>query len=118
MAGLVSLHALVGCGGGTPASPSHVGTTTTVKLPESDPPVLTKAVADQIRPGMTQEEVLVILRNAARDTPSAKSSVEAAYSQGKMNPIRYDLTLSQGTRKLALAFKAEKLAEKKQEGLD
>jgi hypothetical protein len=112
------LGVVAGCGRSTPVSSKDVGTTTTVGLPESDPPVLTQAVADRIKPGMSQDEALAILQDAARDTPSAKSSVEAAVTQGKLNNIRYDLTISQGKRKLVLAFRDNKLADKNQEGLE
>jgi hypothetical protein len=109
---------VAGCARSTPAPPKDVGTTATVGLPESDPPVLSRAVADRIRPGMSQEDVLAVLQDAARETPSAKSSVEAAVTQGKMNTIRYDLTVTQGKRKLVLAFRDNKLVEKAQEGLE
>jgi hypothetical protein len=115
---LVGLFSLVGCGPDTPPPASDVGTTAMVQLPESTPPVLTKAVGDRIRQGMTQEEVFAILRDASRDTPSAKSSIETAFTQAKLNTIRYDLTITQGKRRLVLAFRAEKLAEKKLDGLD
>jgi len=115
---LFSLVAVVGCGRGMPALPSYAGTTSYVQFTESNPPFLTEALARRIRPGMPQEEVLVILRDAAQNTPSAKSSIETAYTTGKLNPSRYDLTIAEGKRKLVLAFKAEKLAEMKQEGLD
>ena len=119
LATLVTLLGIVtGCGPSTPTLPKDVGTTTTVDLPESNPPVLTQAVADRIKPGMSQDEVLAILQDAAPDTPSAKSSVEAAVTQGKLNNIRYDLTISQGKRKLVLAFRDNKLAEKTQDGLE
>jgi hypothetical protein len=113
---LLVLVALDGCGSDRPAFTG--GTTSEVQLPESDPPVLTKAVADRIRTGMAQEEVLAILRDAARETPAAKSSLELAYTQGKLNTVRYDLTLAQGRRRLVLAFKSATLAEKTVEGLD
>jgi len=87
-------------------------------LPESDPPVLSKAVAGRIKPGMSQKEVLSVLQDAARDTPTAKSQIEATVLQGKLNSIRYDLTVIQGKRKLVLAFKDNKLVDKTQEGLE
>jgi hypothetical protein len=114
----VGLFTLTGCSTETPTLPGNVGTTSTVELPESTPPVLTKAVADRIRPGMTQEEVLVILRDASRETPSAKTSIEAAHTQSKLNTIRYDLTIVQGKRRLVLAFRTEKLTEMTVDGLD
>jgi hypothetical protein len=115
----ISLFALAGCGSARPTIPDHIGTSTTIVLPESDPPVITKALADRIRPGMNQEEVLALLRDAGRPKEQAKSLVEVAEFQGKLNSIRYDLSVWQGkTRKLSLSFKAEKLVEKKQEGLD
>jgi hypothetical protein len=116
---LVGLCLLVGCGTGTPPPPiGNVGTTSMVGIPESTPPVLTKAVADRIRTGMAQGEVLGILRDASLDTPSAKSLVELASTQSKMNSIRYNLTIVQGKRRLALAFKDEKLVAKTTDGLD
>ena len=51
-------------------------------------------------------------------TPTAKSSVDAAVTQGKLNDIRYDLTITQGPRKLVLSFKDRKLVEVKQHGME
>ena len=65
---------------------------------------------------MPQEEALAILRDAGGDTPSARSMLEAMYTQGKLNNLRYDLTLSQGRRKLVLAFKNDARVDKKPEG--
>jgi len=103
--------------GCTPAVPKDLGTTTKLDLPDSEPPVLSKAVADRIHVGMSQEEVLSLLQGAALAMPSAKSSMEAIILQGKLNSIRYDLTVAQGKRKLFLAFKDNKLVDKSQEGL-
>ena len=114
---LSSLPTLVGCGQGTPSLPKEAGTTAEVMFPESDPPVLSPAVADSIKPGMSWEEVLGILQEAARDTPAAKSQLEPVAAQGKLNSLRYDLTVAQGKRKLVLRFRDGKLAEKTQEGL-
>ncbi len=108
---------VAGCERTSPAPSKDVGTTTTVVLPESDPPVLSKLVADRLKSGMPQEEALVVLQDAARSTPSARSSVEAVVAQGKLNNIRYDLTVTQGKRKLVLAFRDNKLVEMKEEGL-
>lgn len=114
----VALPTLVGCQPSAPTLSKEAGTTAAVELPESDPPVLTKAVAERIKPGMSQEEVLGILQKAGSNTPTAKSSLEVVGTQGKLNTIRYVLTVTQGKRKLVLAFKNAKLAEKKQEGLE
>lgn len=115
---LAWLSVVAGCGPSTPTLPQDVGTTATVGLPESDPPVLSKAVAQGIKSGMSQDDVLSILQEAARDTPSAKSSVETAVTLCKLNTIRYDLTVTQGERKLVLAFRDNKLMDKAQEGLE
>ncbi len=115
---LVSLVGIAGCRSDNPPIPSYVGTTTEIVIPESNPPVLTRALADKIRPGMAQREILAALREAGSATELARSLVETAELQGKLNNIRYDLSISQGNRKLSLSFKAEKLLEKKQEGLD
>lgn len=112
------LATLVGCQQSPPTVSKETGTTAEVGLPESDPPVLFKAVADRIKPGMSQEEALAILQDAGKNTPSARSSLETIVTQGKLNTIRYDLTISQGKRKLVLAFRDGKLVEKKQEGLE
>jgi hypothetical protein len=61
-----------------PSLPKEAGTTAEVMFPESDPPVLTQTVADHIQPGMSWEEVLGILQDAARDTLAAKSQLELA----------------------------------------
>jgi hypothetical protein len=89
-----------------------------VGLPDSDPPVLTKAVADRIKPGMSQEEVLGMLQEAGKHTTTAGSLLDNMVTQGKANPVRYDLTVTQGKRKLVLAFRDAKLLEKKQAGLE
>jgi hypothetical protein len=115
---LTAVLALVGCGTDRTASTSDVGTTAWIQFPEGNPPLLTRALADRLRPGMAQDEALDILRGAARDTPAAKSMIEATDLQGRLNPNRYDLTVAEGKVRLILAFKAKKLAEKKVEGLD
>jgi hypothetical protein len=97
---------------------TDVGTATTLQLPESEPAVLTKDIADRIQVGMSQEQALSILQAAARDIPSAKSTVDVVVTQGKLNNVRFDLTVIQGKRKLALAFKNGKLVDKMQDGLD
>jgi hypothetical protein len=85
----------------------------TIVLPESNPPVLTQAVADRIKQGMSRDEVLAILRGAARDTPPAKASLEGVViGQGTFN-----IAISQGKRKLVLVFRDSKLADKNPEGL-
>jgi hypothetical protein len=113
---VVVLLAMSGCEKN--ALPKDVGTSATVGLPEGQPPVLTKTLADRLRPGLSQVEALTILQDAALETPSAKSSVEAAVVQGKLNSIRYDLTITQGLRKLVLVFKDGKLVDKTQEGME
>lgn len=115
---VVALLVLAGCGKEPAAPTADVGTTATLVLPESDPPVLTPAVAGRMKPGIAQDDALDVLREAARDTPSARSSVETVVAQGRMNPIRYDLTVGQGPRKLVLAFKGGKLVEASKAGLD
>lgn len=114
----ISLPTLVGCQPSAPTLSKDAGTTATLGLPESDPPVLTKAVVERIKPGMSQDEVLGILQDAASNTPTAKSSLEPVITQSKLNTIRYDLTITQGKRKLVLAFNNAKLTEKKQEDLE
>ena len=113
-----AILALAGCGKEPAAPTADMGTTATLVLPESDPPVLTPAVAEWMKPGIAQEDALAVLRDATRDTPSARSSVETVVTQGKMNPIRYDLTVGQGPRKLVLAFKGGKLVEASKAGFD
>ena len=71
-----------------------------------------------MQPGLSQDESLSILQDAVRGTLTAKSSVDAAVTQGKLNDIRYDLTVTQGTRKLVLTFKDRKLADVKQQGME
>ena len=115
---LVSALAIVGCGHRESALPSDVGATAEIELPASDPPVLSKALASRFQSGMRQEEILSILRDAGRDTPSAKSLVETAYQHGKLNNIRFDLTVIQGKRKVVLNFKNENLVHKTKAGFD
>ena len=112
------LPVLGGCGQGTPSLPKEVGTTAEVMFPESDPPVLSRMTADRIKTGMSWEEVLGVLQDAARDTPAAKSQLEPVAAQGKLNSARYDLTVTQGKRKLVLRFRDGNLGEKTQEGLE
>jgi hypothetical protein len=113
-----TLPTLVGCQKSPPTLPKEAGTTAEVGIPESDPPFLSKALADRIKPGMSQEEVVGILQDAAKNVPSAGSSLENVADLSKLNNVRFDLTVSQGKRKLVLAFRNAKLLEKKQEGLE
>jgi hypothetical protein len=116
---LVAPSALAGCGADrSETGGDGVAITRARILPESDTPLLTRALADRFRLGMAQDEALEILRNAARDTPSAKSLSEATDMQGQLNPIRYELTLIQGKARLVLTFRDKRLAEKKIGGLD
>lgn len=116
----VNLLLPVGCGQPAPAPPlsKEVGTTATVGLPASDPPVLSRTLAERIKPGMTQDAVLSILQDAASATPSAKSMIDAAATQARLNNLRYDLTVMQGKHKLVLGFREQKLAEMRQEGFE
>lgn len=91
----------------------EIKTSAEVGLPGSDPPVLSKAVAERIKPGMSQEEVLGILREAGRNAPAVGTLLDNMVAQGKVNPILYDLTVTQGKRKLVLAFRDANLVEKK-----
>ncbi|HEV2969130.1 MAG TPA: hypothetical protein VGY55_04010 [Pirellulales bacterium] len=120
----VSLLTPTGCGQNNQTPPKEKdvekeldGTSTAIALGETEPPVLTKAIADRIRPGLSQEEVLSLLQDAARNTRAA-GSLDSAVALGKLNDIRFDLTVSQGKRKLVLAFKDRKLVDKTQEGLE
>jgi hypothetical protein len=76
--------------------------------------MLTKVVADRIQPAMAQADALAVLQEAS----ASNSLINAAVNQGKLNNIRYDLTVTQGKRKLVLHFKDNKLVEKSQEGLE
>jgi hypothetical protein len=119
---LISLTGLLpmfsGCSRKAASPPSIVGTSATLVLPDSDPPVLSKSLADRIQTNMSQDDVLAILQQAAQNTSTAKSSVDAIATQGRLNDVRFDLTVMQGKRKLVLAFKDRKLAEKSQEGIE
>ena len=101
-----------GCGNSQTPYAVDIGTTAMVQLPDGDPPVLTKELANRIHVGMSQREVLTMIRNAGRHIRSAKSLLELAYDQSMVNPIRYNLTMVQGRRKFALEFKSEKLEKK------
>jgi hypothetical protein len=120
----VSLLTPIGCGQNSQTPPKEKevekemdGTSTAIALNETEPPVLTKAITTKIRPGLSQEEVLSLLQDAARNTPAA-GSLDSAVALGKLNDIRFDLTVSQGNRKLVLAFRNRKLVDKTQEGLE
>ncbi len=113
-----SVSTFVGCQPSPATALKETETTAEVRLPESNPPVLSKAVADRIKPGMSQEEVLGILHEAGKNTPAVGSLLDNMVTQGKANPIRYALTVTQGKRKLVLAFRDAKLVEKDQEGLE
>lgn len=80
--------------------------------PEDGRPVLTDELAVRIVPGMSQDDVLAILQAATRDSAGARSPVEAAITQSRRNSVRYDLTVRQGKRELALSFRDGKLADK------
>jgi hypothetical protein len=106
---------LVGC---RQSETPNVGTTAEVQMPETDPPVITKALAERMQPGLAQADALSILQDAARQLPSVKSYTDFIVVSGNLNPIRYDLTVRQGNRKLILAFKDGKLAAAQQDGLE
>jgi hypothetical protein len=108
---------IAGCGRPAAPPPAGVGTTASVGLPESEPPVLSAALADRLKPGMAQGEVLQTLADAAKDTPSARSTLDAVVKQGGLNNVRYELTVTQGKRTLVLRFRDNKLVEMKQVGL-
>jgi hypothetical protein len=116
---LLACHlALAGCGQSEPPLSENVGTTSEIEFPVADPIMLSKDLADRIKPGMSVEEAMAILQDAVRSNPSARSMVDVAVTQAKLNNIRYDLTVTQGKRKIVLAFRDKKLTEKKQEGLE
>jgi len=112
------LLAPIGCAKSPSPQPKEIGTTANFELPDGDPPILTKAMADQIVPGLPQDVVLAYLQEAARDTPSAASSLEVAAEEAKLNKLRYDLTIVQGKRKLMLSFRDAVLVDVKREGLE
>jgi len=103
----------VGCGNDQ-SSPSPIAR---VELANTKPPIVTKAVADQITVGMNQQDAMALLVKAA-GTMSPKYFLEAIAGQSSLNKPRFELTLSQDNRKLVLKFKDEKLVEKSSEGLD
>jgi hypothetical protein len=112
---------LAGCGQSTPApssSEAALGTATTLELPEGNSPVLTKAVVDAIKPGMSQDKVRGILREGAKDNPAAKTNIDTAAMQGMMNDAKFDVTITQGKRKLTLSFKGNSLVDKSSEGIE
>jgi len=109
---------VTGCDRRTPTLLKEAGTTAVIGFPDSDPPVLSKALTERIEDGMSQEEVVAILKEAASASPPAKASFESVIDQSKMNDFRYDLTILQGKRKLTLAFRNKKLTDKTQEGLE
>jgi hypothetical protein len=88
-----------------------VGTTADMQFSDSGPAVVTKALADRLEPGMSQDDAISVVRDAAEQSPAAKSTIETIVAQSKLNTIRYDLTLSQGKRKLVLRFQDGKLTD-------
>lgn len=115
---LMALSALFsGCDSPTPQLSRDVGTTLTVELPENEAPVLSNSHAERIKLGMLQDEVVAILQEAAKNTPS-QSMIDLLATQGKLNTVRFDVTVIQGKRKLVIAFKDGRLTDLKQEGME
>jgi hypothetical protein len=89
---------------------TQLGADVTVKWPETNPPVLSKLLFDRIKVGMSLEEVLATVRETL-----GKSFLT---DQPPSNPVRYDLTITQGKRRILLNFRNNKLVDKWHEGLE
>ena len=114
----IAILSFQGCGAEPTPISVDMGTTAMVQLPNTEPPILNKELADRVRVGMSQRDVLTILRDAGRVLPSVKSELDLAYEQSMLNPVRYTVSLLQGKRKLMLDFRSEKLEKKTTLGFD
>jgi hypothetical protein len=74
-------------------------------LPDEGTPALAKEDFDKIRPGMTQQEVLAIL-------PSLGCELSAPSPEHQ-----YKVSWRQGTRRVMVVFKGDKVLRKEQSGL-
>jgi hypothetical protein len=111
---------VAGCGKGddfVQVTKDDVRTNTTMELPETDPPILTKALAEQIKPGISQMDAWRVLQSASRDERTAKSLVDSAIIKKMVDNVEHNITIKQGKLKLALVFKGDKLVEKTIQGL-
>ena len=107
-----------GCSGTTSSTVVTATTTrSTLDISEKEPVVLTKALAEKMKPDMSFEQVLEVLKNATQDQPSVKHRVDGLFPKEKITK-RYELTLKQGQRKLLLIFVENKLREKNPEYLE
>ena len=109
---------LTGCGKSGNTDLKNAGMESTVAIPESEPPVLSKSLQDQLVDNLDQEAALALVQTAAKHAPGARSSIEAIVQQSKENKVRYDLTLKQGDKVLTLKFKDNKLVEKSSQKLE
>ena len=114
----VSLSTVAGCSG-TTSSTTVTATTTrsTLDISEGEPIVLTKALAEKLKPEMSLEQVLEVLQTATKDQPKVKHRVDGLFPKGPTTK-RYELNLKQGQHKLFLIFIENKLREKNPEYLE
>src|SRR6185437_13498362 len=82
--------------------------TTVVGLPETNPPAIDKSVADRLTIGMDQDQALATLKEATQHAPQTGSSFDNIIEQGRLSGAHYDVTITQGNRKLVLKFKDKK----------
>src|SRR5271170_7613120 len=87
LAFVASSPVIVGCAPSTSELSKQLGTDMTVKWTETSPPVLSKQLFDRIKVGMSLDEALAIVRDAF-----GKSFLA---DQPPLNPVRYDLTITQ-----------------------
>lgn len=92
--------------------------TTVVGLPETNPPTLDKSVADRLTIGMDQDQALATLKEATQHAPQTGSSFDNIIEQGQVSGAHYDVTITQGKRKLVLKFKDKKLVDMQKGGLE
>lgn len=86
-------------------------TTSTIEIKEDQPVFVSKALGDRLKSDMTVQQALSALEAAAQDQPLVKSNLEALVPKDTVKQ-RYELTITQGKRKLKLIFVENKLREK------
>ena len=118
LSALCAVAACVACDRKPQAVVPNAWTTAEVALPPTDPPVVDKALADRFTVGMPQDDAVAVLQSAATSRPVNGSYFQNVADQARLNGVRYDLTVTQGRRKLVLKFRKEKLVDVQKHGLD
>lgn len=120
---LLCAIAMAGCkrdsaGGSAASGGGGAGANVTISLPDTHPPVLTKAIADRLTNGMPKDDALAVLKEAGQNATAAKAPLDPALEQEKSNAGPHQLIVTQGKRKVVLTFNNGRLVDFAPEGID